>query len=298
MRSETRLFLDMRGPVEGKELRMYVETDFYGSSSVLRLRHAYGSYGGLLAGQTWSTFVDDEQLSQHHRLRVADGLPVDPAGAGAVDAETERERVVVGGGRGQQVDDHATRASTRQGRVSDAGPGRRVSASRARADTPSPPVFLGRARFRPTEGEPDDVTLWGMLLSGRVKTFGKDYAYGQFTFGDGVGRYRGGVTAVPDANGQLQRRRAHRVHGRLRALLVPRALVERRLQRGDGAGEGLLPGRFQQATSTTPPSISSTGSCQNRAWAGVEYLHGRREVFSGQDGTANRLQFAVRFNLP
>ena len=57
--TETRLFLDMRGPVEGKELRMYVETDFYGSGSVLRLRHAYGSWGGLLAGQTWSTFVDD-----------------------------------------------------------------------------------------------------------------------------------------------------------------------------------------------------------------------------------------------
>ncbi len=49
----------MRGPVEGKELRMYVETDFYGSGNVLRLRHAYGSWGGLLAGQTWSTFLDD-----------------------------------------------------------------------------------------------------------------------------------------------------------------------------------------------------------------------------------------------
>ncbi len=52
--------------------------------------------------------------------------------------------------------------------------------------------FLGRARFRPAGGEPDDETLWGVLLSGRIKTFGKDYAYGQFTFGEGVGRYRGG----------------------------------------------------------------------------------------------------------
>ena len=49
----------MRGPVEGSELRMYVETDFYGSGNVLRLRQAYGSYKGLLAGQAWSTFVDD-----------------------------------------------------------------------------------------------------------------------------------------------------------------------------------------------------------------------------------------------
>ena len=49
----------MRGPVEGSELRMYVETDFYGSGNVLRLRQAFGSYKGLLAGQAWSTFVDD-----------------------------------------------------------------------------------------------------------------------------------------------------------------------------------------------------------------------------------------------
>ena len=51
---ETRLTLDMRGPVEGSELRMYVETDFYGSGNVLRLRQAFGSYKGLMAGQAWS----------------------------------------------------------------------------------------------------------------------------------------------------------------------------------------------------------------------------------------------------
>ena len=36
----------------------------------------------------------------------------------------------------------------------------------------------------------------------------------------------------------------------------------------------------------------------DRAWAGVEYLHGGREVMGGQDGDANRLHFAVRFNFP
>ncbi len=36
----------------------------------------------------------------------------------------------------------------------------------------------------------------------------------------------------------------------------------------------------------------------DRAWAGVEYLYGRREVFGGDVGDANRLQFAVRFNFP
>ena len=83
---------------------MYVETDFYGSSSVLRLRQAYGSYGGLLAGQTWSTFVDESNFPNTIDFEVADGLPLDPAGASALDGEAERQGVVVGGGRGQQVE--------------------------------------------------------------------------------------------------------------------------------------------------------------------------------------------------
>ena len=37
---------------------------------------------------------------------------------------------------------------------------------------------------------------------------------------------------------------------------------------------------------------------KDRAWTGVEYLHGKREVFSGQDVSADRVQFAIRFNLP
>ena len=159
---ETRLFLDMRGPVEGKELRMYVETDFYGSGSVLRLRHAYGSYGGLLAGQTWSTFVDDDNFPNtidfespmaFPSIRQAQVRWTPKLGAQvswAVAVEDNKSAIT------------PTRVDTRQGRVPDAGSGDTASASRVRAATSLSPAFLGRARFRPTEGEPDDVTLWGM----------------------------------------------------------------------------------------------------------------------------------------
>ncbi len=38
----------------------------------------------------------------------------------------------------------------------------------------------------------------------------------------------------------------------------------------------------------------------DRAWTGVEYLYGSREVFGEDDdtGSAHRVQYAVRFNLP
>ena len=39
-----------------------IETDFRGSGSSLRLRHAYGELWRFLAGQTWSTFTDVSAL--------------------------------------------------------------------------------------------------------------------------------------------------------------------------------------------------------------------------------------------
>ena len=187
---ETRLFLDVRGPVEGNELRMYVETDFYGSGTVLRLRHAYGSYGGLLAGQTWSTFVDDANIPntidlespmafpsiRQAQLRWTQKLSAKVSWSAAV--EDNRSSILppvgVPGKPEYPMPDLVARV--------------RFEASRGHAFAAA---FLGKARFRPVAGEPDDETLWGMLLSGRVKTFGRDYAYGQVTLGEGVGRYRG-----------------------------------------------------------------------------------------------------------
>ena len=35
----------------------------------------------------------------------------------------------------------------------------------------------------------------------------------------------------------------------------------------------------------------------DRAWVGIEYLHGTRETFDGSDGEADRLQMSLRFDL-
>ena len=39
--------------------------------------------------------------------------------------------------------------------------------------------------------------------SAKFSPFGKDSVYGVFTAGDGIGRYRGGTTAIPDESGEL-----------------------------------------------------------------------------------------------
>ena len=295
---ETRLSLDIRGPVEGKELKMYVETDFYGSSSVLRLRQAYGSYGGLLAGQAWSTFVDESNFPNHDRLRVTDRLPSDSGrrklrwtsklgakGSWSVAVEDNKSS------------DHDTVGNSGQGGISDAGPGHAFPVQGlelARAGL----GFSRRGALPPRGGQPDDVTLWGGLLSAKTKTFGRDNAYGQFTFGDGVGRYRGGVTAVPDANNQLHAVGLNAFMGGYEHFWSSRYSSNADLQRGDGAGRSRSTPTRSTSASTTEPSNLLYWFLPDRAWVGVEYLYGRREVMGGDTGTAHRLQFAIRFNLP
>ena len=293
---ETRLFLDMRGPVEGKELRMYIETDFYGSGSVFRLRHAYGSWGGLLAGQTWSTFLDDANFPNTIDFESPMAFPsirqaqvrwtAKPSANTSWSVAVEDNKSAIQSPTGEP--------GKAEYPMPDVTGHFRFGGSRGHAFVSG---FVGKGRFRPTEGEPDDVTLWGSLLSGRLKTFGRDYAYTQLTFGEGVGRYRGGITAVPDANGELQ----------------PVGLVAWMLGYEHYWSDVLSSNVVYSVASSADEDYYADDFNKDldygavnllywflpdRAWAGVEYLYGRRQVFDGGVGRADRLQFAVRFNFP
>jgi hypothetical protein len=61
---ETRLWLKSFTPSKWGDVNTYVEMDFYGTGSSYAplLRHAYGTFGNLMAGQTWSTFLNDTSL--------------------------------------------------------------------------------------------------------------------------------------------------------------------------------------------------------------------------------------------
>ena len=136
-----------------------------------------------------------------------------------------------------------------------------------------------------------------MLLSGRVKTFGNDYAYGQFTFGDGVGRYRGGVTAVPDANGELQPVGLTALMGGYEHYWSARLSSNVVFSQASAPEKDFYPADFNKDLDYAAVNLLYW-FLKDRAWAGVEYLHGRREVVDDRTGSANRLQFAVRFNFP
>jgi hypothetical protein len=295
---ETRLNLDIRGMVEERELRMFIETDFYGSSSVLRLRHAYGSWGGLLAGQTWTTFMDDDNLPRtidfeapmaFAQVRQAQARWTQKLGAPvtwSVAVEDNKSAIVV--------------PTNRPGKAEYPSPD---FVTRFRFDVPRGHVttsaFVGAARFRPTEGDTDTVTLWGSMASAKFTTFGRDYVYGVVTFGEGVGRYRGGTTAVPDETGKLHAIGGTGVMGGYEHFWTERWSTNAVYSGTNTADEAFFTSSVNKRINYGAVNLLYW-FLGDRAWTGVEYLYGRREVYGDDNpnGAAHRVQYAVRFNLP
>lgn len=56
--SQSRLNWDLRDRTELGVMRAYVEGDFAGENDTFRLRHAYGQFGDVLAGKTWSALTN------------------------------------------------------------------------------------------------------------------------------------------------------------------------------------------------------------------------------------------------
>ena len=89
---ETRLSLGIKGPVEGRDLELFLEGDFFGPGTgtghALRLRHAYARYGALLAGQTWTTFMDERNIPPTIDFEHALAAPTGPTRPSARDDRT------------------------------------------------------------------------------------------------------------------------------------------------------------------------------------------------------------------
>jgi outer membrane DcaP-like protein len=295
---ETRLNLDIRGMAEERELRMFIETDFYGTSSALRLRHAYGSYGGLLAGQTWSTFMDDDNLPRtidfesptaFAQIRQAQARWTQKLGAAitwAASVEDNKSAIVLPANTPGKAEYPMPDLVTRF----------RFDVPRGHVTTSA---FLGAARFRPTDGDADSVTLWGSMASAKFSPFGQDSIYGVFTYGEGIGRYRGGTTAIPDEAGKLHAVGGVAFMGGYEHFWLDRWSTNAVYSVSDTADEAFYTSAVNKQLTYFAANLLYW-FLGDRAWTGVEYLYGHREVFgdAGDSGAAHRVQYAVRFNLP
>ncbi len=293
--NQTRLNLDMRTPTStGDELKVFVEGDFKGSGNSFRLRHAYGAMGPLLAGQTWTSFMDENGMPETLDFESPIGFPQ----VRTAQARYTR-KLDSGNSFAFSIEDPAsaiTGVDTTTGRVEDTLPDLTANYiwnhSRGHVQVAG---FGGMASYNPDAGSTDSVPLWGVNLSSVLTTWGKDNLILQLTYGDGVGRYRGGITAAPDANGDLEAVETTAVL----ASYQHHWSEEYRSTLCYSWGTGDLP-------EGTPPEASEAvqyfaanliWQFADRAWTGIEYLYGTNDTNDGRDGDASRLQMSIRFNL-
>ncbi|WP_168709132.1 DcaP family trimeric outer membrane transporter [Halomonas borealis] len=199
---QSRLNVGTATPLAGDTLKTFVEIDFYGAddeanefvsnSYAPRLRHAYGSWGNWLAGQTWSTFMDLNGLGeidafgQHASVifaRQAQLRYTQPFEGGSLQFALENPE---DGGDDQSVPDIV-------GRVNVDGDWGHASAA-------------ALARRLTVDNGVDDDNEWGDAYSvtGRFPTLGKDDIRLQANYGN-LGRYMG-LRPYPDAqteNGEI-----------------------------------------------------------------------------------------------
>ena len=291
---QTRLNLDVRTPTEPGDARLFVEVDFFGSGNSLRLRHAYATIGGLLAGQTWSTFMDEDALPPtldfeepvaYPLIRVAQVRWTQPLAQDwyvalaieAPDSEIEAPRAL--GHREDPWPDLTSRLRWTHGMS-------HVQVS----------AYAGGARYRLGMGGKDDEFLWAGLLTGSVKLFGKNRFLFQLGYGDGLARYRGDLVAAPDEDGALE--------------ALPVAAV---MASYEHFWTESLSSNFCYSVAHASSTHGQAGSAiqnleyaaVNLAWrysswasVGVEYLYGSREDRDGSLGEANRVMVSFRFVLP
>src|SRR5262245_9573222 len=204
---QSRLNLDVRGPTSKGDFRGFVEGDFFSDQNGFRLRHGYGTVGSVLGGQTWSTFMDEDAMPETLDFESPTAFPL-------VRQAQVRWTHQLGDGNYYALSledpDSDVIPPTVGGTPVPGTTKEPLPDVNARIFWKNPlghvqlGLFSGMARFDPDAGSADDVWLWGLNLSTKIATFGDDSTIWQITYGDGVGRYRGGNTAAPDANGDLE----------------------------------------------------------------------------------------------
>jgi hypothetical protein len=290
---ETRLLLDVKYPEKG--LRAYLETDFYGSGGALRIRHAFVEYKGLLAGQTWSNFMDESTIpatldfekpaayvfARHGMIRYKHDINANMY----IGIALEESR-----GTGQAP----TEAGNFESPLPDLTGRFRITKDWGHIQISA---FLASIKYRFTAGGTDDVTLYGGNLSGQFNFLKRDKIIYQAAYGPGLGRYRGGESVALDQNGNIEAITdfglslgiEHHWNDKFSSLLF---YNYGRVENTDGQ-----PG--SAAESGTYFAANLLYNVMKGTFIGVEYLRGNRQDFGGADGTANRLQFSVRhsFNM-
>lgn len=215
---QSRVNLDLREQTSKGSLRAFVEGDFAGSGDTFRLRHAFGQFGQLLAGKTWSTLMDldasPEELDFegiNGRINVRQAqLRFFPRVGKALNLSVSLEDPApdISGGTGISKWPDIVIGVDRV-------PGGRLAWADRKSGWSARTNVIGRQ----IKARADDVGTeksaigWGIVASGRIPVRvwdERDQFLWQMIYGDGIGRYvndlgtLGGQDAIFSPEGKLE----------------------------------------------------------------------------------------------
>jgi DcaP outer membrane protein len=306
---ESRLFVKTNTPTSVGDLNTHVEFDFYGAdgnesvsnSHGFRLRHAYGTLGNFLAGQTWTNFMNPASLPDtldfggpvgqifDRQAQVRWTQPFGDSGSAtsglwSVGLENPETVAQIPGGASFRADTDRLPDVTGQvlfntsiGKISVHGLVRQV-----RVDAKTPAVV-------------DQKVGGAVSVAGVIPTIGKDDFRFTASAGNAIGRYSDGFfpDGVVGSDGQIRLPKQwgwfaayrHYWFDQLRSNLVLST-----------AGEN-NPAGAPAATnkSTRSAHINLIWSPVTNSDLGLEYIYADRETEDGLKGHLNRLQASAKY---
>ena len=308
---ETRLWFRSFTPSKWGDINTLLEMDFYGDAATYtytpRVRHAYGSLGNFLAGQTWTTFLN---------VNVLPNL-LDPGGsAGAVYGVRQplvrwtQPFTIENLPMDVQIALESPRSRIRDVPTADADVFSTPNADRY-------PDLVARVNFNPDWGKFSLATLgrqvrntdsvsgrsqseWGgaISLAGKINTVDLDNIRLILNYGNAMGRYVASSNTFEDAvlsNGHLQ------LVDIYSGMFSYQHFWSKDWQSNVTYG-------FVHANQSALAGNNITSQVQsvhaNLLWSpinpiilGMEYIYATRDVFDGRNGELQRIQFSARYNF-
>lgn len=306
---QSRFNMETRTPTDLGELKTFFELDFFGGTAqgnanttngeALQLRQAYGQVGHVLAGQTWSNFMDLDAYPESLDY-------IGPAGLTFVRqaqvryTDTFADKYTWSVALESPVADFA----------SDVVPETDVDAS----DTPD---LTAKLQYKDTfghlalrgvarkinastaTGAEDSDYGWGLGISGKVNTWEKDNIFFQGVYGDGIGHYLFDVAISQNGNTYVANKvEPNNAWGGYLGYQHYWSDAWRSNLLGGYTGIDNGPAT---AYASSPNETIASGHI-NLIWSpvpsyrvGVEYMHGYRELENGTEGELDRFQTSFMY---
>ena len=302
---QSRLNLETRTPTELGELKTFLEFDFFGSArgnanttngEGMMLRQAYGQVGHVLAGQTWSNFMDLDAYPESLDY-------IGPAGLTFV--------------RQAQVRYTDTFAKKYTYSLAVESPNTDFAPATNKVNLSDTPDLTGKLVYKDTFGQlalrglarkldaGDSVTGaedndfgWGLGASGKILVGAKDNIMFQGVYGDGVGHYlfdvansNNGNTFIGDElntqkawGGYLAYQHYWAKDWRSNIMAGYTGIDNDTGLTGTGVNKEIMSGHANLIWSPMPSYR-----------VGLEYMHGHRELESGVEGDLDRIQTSFMY---